>query len=122
MSQRGHGVRVVVSIASVAVVTGAIFGLKAVAPVLSLGILYLLAVLPAAVFFGLGYALFVSIASMLAFNFFFLAPLHSLALPSRWLALPSRWRSSCSPRTPRTRAFRGSRRSSPATGSCRASS
>jgi K+-sensing histidine kinase KdpD len=115
MSQRGHGVRVVVSIASVAVVTGAIFGLKAVAPVLSLGILYLLAVLPAAVFFGLGYALFVSIASMLAFNFFFLAPLHSLALPSRW-------RSSCSPRTPRTRAFRGSRRSSPATGSCRASS
>jgi two-component system sensor histidine kinase KdpD len=89
MTQRGHVMRVVVSIAAVAVVTGTIFGLKAIAPVLSLGILYLFAVLPVAVFFGLAYALAVSIASMLAFNFFFLPPLHTLALTDseNWVAL-----------------------------------
>ncbi len=89
MTQRGHGMRVVVSIAAVGVVTGAIFGLKAVAPVLSLGILYLFAVLPVAVFFGLVYALAVSVLSMLAFNFFFLPPLHTLALTDsgNWVAL-----------------------------------
>jgi two-component system sensor histidine kinase KdpD len=89
MTQRGHGMRVVVSVAAVAVVTGTIFGLKSVAPVLSLGILYLFAVLPVAVFFGLLYALAVSVLSMLAFNFFFLPPLHTLALTDseNWVAL-----------------------------------
>jgi two-component system sensor histidine kinase KdpD len=69
--------------------TGAIFGLRNVAPVLGLAILYLLAVLPVAVLYGLGYALAVSIASMLAFNFFFLPPLHTLALTDseNWVAL-----------------------------------
>ena len=82
-------VRAAVSAGAVALVTGVIFGLKAVAPVLGLGILYLFAVLPVAVFFGLGYALAVSIASMLAFNFFFLPPLHTLALTDseNWVAL-----------------------------------
>ena len=48
---------------------------------LGLGILYLFAVLPVAVLYGLGWALAVSIASMLAFNYFFLPPLaHTLAL------------------------------------------
>ena len=77
------------SAAAVAAVTGAIFGLKAIAPVLGLSILYLLAVLPVAVFYGLPYALGVSIASMLAFNFFFLPPLHTLALTDseNWVAL-----------------------------------
>jgi two-component system, OmpR family, sensor histidine kinase KdpD len=78
-----------VSAAAVAAVTGAIFGLKQVAPVLGLSILYLLAVLPVASVFGLAYALGVSIASMLAFNFFFLPPLHTLALTdsANWVAL-----------------------------------
>ena len=69
--------------------TGAVFGLKQVAPVLSLGVLYLFAVLPVAVFYGLGWALAVSIASMLAFNYFFLPPLHTLALTDsgNWVAL-----------------------------------
>jgi two-component system sensor histidine kinase KdpD len=89
MTQRGQGMRVVVSIAAIGGVTGAIFGLKSVAPVLSLGILYLFAVLPVAIFFGLVYALAVSILSMLAFNFFFLPPLHTLALTDsgNWIAL-----------------------------------
>ncbi len=86
---RGHAERLAVSAVAVAVVTGAVFALKTVAPVLGLAILYLLAVLPVAVLYGLGYALSVSIASMLAFNFFFLPPLHTLELTDseNWVAL-----------------------------------
>jgi two-component system, OmpR family, sensor histidine kinase KdpD len=86
---KGHAQRLAVSAVAVAAATGAVFGLKTVAPVLGLAILYLLAVLPVAVLYGLGYALAVSIASMLAFNFFFLPPLHTLALTDseNWVAL-----------------------------------
>ena len=42
---------------------------------LSLGVLYVFAVLPIAIVWGLAYAVGVSVASMLAFNFFFLPPL-----------------------------------------------
>ena len=81
--------RLAVSVVAVAAVTGAVFGLKQVAPVLSLGVLYLFGVLPVAVLYGLGWALAVSIASMLAFNYFFLPPLHTLALTDsgNWVAL-----------------------------------
>jgi two-component system, OmpR family, sensor histidine kinase KdpD len=80
---------VFVSVASVAVVTGAIFAFRGFVPVLSLGVLYLFAVLPVAVLFGLPFAVGVSIASMLAFNFFFLPPVHTLALrdSANWFAL-----------------------------------
>jgi two-component system sensor histidine kinase KdpD len=73
----------------VAAVTGVIFGLRNVAPVLGLGVLYLLAVLPAAVVWGLAVALPVSVASMLAFNYFFLPPVHTLQLREgeNWVAL-----------------------------------
>ena len=86
---RAHATRLALSAAAVALVTGAIFALNYVAPILSLGVLYIFAVLPIAVFYGLGYALGVSIASMLAFNFFFLPPLHSFALTDseNWVAL-----------------------------------
>ena len=77
------------SLAAVAVVTGVIFALKPVAPVLSLGVLYLFAVLPVAALFGLRYAVGVSVVSMLAFNFFFLPPTHTLQLADseNWVAL-----------------------------------
>jgi K+-sensing histidine kinase KdpD len=77
------------SLAAVAVVTGVIFALKPVAPVLSLGVLYLFAVLPVAVLWGLPYAVSVSVVSMLAFNFFFLPPTHTLQLhdSENWVAL-----------------------------------
>ena len=70
-------------------VTGAVFGLRTVAPVLSLGVLYVFAVLPVAIGWGLAYAIPVSIASMLAFNYFFLPPVHTLALrdSENWFAL-----------------------------------
>jgi K+-sensing histidine kinase KdpD len=77
------------SLAAVVVVTGAIFALKPFAPVLSLGVLYLFAVLPVAALFGLRYAVAVSVVSMLAFNFFFLPPTHTLRLADseNWVAL-----------------------------------
>jgi len=82
-------VRALVSVSAVAVVTGVVFGLKDVAPVLSLGVLYIFAVLPVAIFYGLAYAIGVSVLSMLAFNFFFLPPLHTLAMTDseNWVAL-----------------------------------
>src|SRR5436853_4646042 len=77
------------SLVAVAIVTGVIFALKPVAPVLSLGVLYLFAVLPVAVVWGLPYAVAVSVVSMLAFNFFFLPPTHTLRLADseNWVAL-----------------------------------
>jgi len=80
---------VLVSVAAVGAVTAVIFLLRDHVPVLSLGVLYLPAVLAVAVLYGLVYAVAVSIASMAAFNFFFLPPLHTLALrdSENWLAL-----------------------------------
>ena len=77
------------SLAAVAVVTAVIFALKPVAPVLSLGVLYLFAVLPVAALWGLRYAVGVSVVSLLAFNFFFLPPTHTLQLrdSENWVAL-----------------------------------
>jgi two-component system sensor histidine kinase KdpD len=76
-------------VVAVSLVTGAVFALRPLAPVLSLGVLYVFAVLPAAVGWGLAYALVVSVLSLLIFNFFFLPPLHTLALrdPENWVAL-----------------------------------
>jgi two-component system sensor histidine kinase KdpD len=80
---------VAVSVASVAAVTGVVFGLREVAPVLSLGVLYLFAVLPIAAVWGLAYAIPVSVLSMLAFNWFVLPPQHTFALrdSENWVAL-----------------------------------
>ena len=57
-----------------AVVTGVIFLFREAVPVLSLGVLYLFAVLPVARLWGRAWAVGVAVASMLAFNFFFLPP------------------------------------------------
>ena len=84
-----HLVALLASAGAVALVTGAIFALDSFAPVLSLGVLYVFAVLPVAVLFGLVYALLVSVASMLAFNWFFLEPTHTFQLRDgeNWIAL-----------------------------------
>jgi K+-sensing histidine kinase KdpD len=78
-----------VSLGAVALVSGAIFALKTVAPVLSLGVLYLFAVLPVAALWGLPFGVLVSVVSMLAFNFLFLPPTHTfrLADSENWVAL-----------------------------------
>ncbi len=77
------------SAALVACVTGVIELLKPHVPVLSLGILYLLAVIPVAIVWGTVDAVVVSVASMLAFNFFFLSPLYTFTIADsrNWFAL-----------------------------------
>jgi two-component system sensor histidine kinase KdpD len=80
---------VLFSVAAVAVVTGAVYALRPIAPVLSLGVLYVFAVVAVALVYGLAYAIPVSVASMLTFNFLFLPPLHTFALrdSANWVAL-----------------------------------
>ena len=80
---------VVGSAVSVALVTAAVFGLRTAVPVLSLGVLYLFAVLPVALLWGRAWGVVVAVASMLAFNWFFLPPRHTFQLADRanWLAL-----------------------------------
>ena len=77
------------SLGAVALVSVAVWALEPVAPVVSLGVLYLFAVLPVAALWGLRYAVPVSIVSMLAFNWFFLPPTHTLQLhdSENWVAL-----------------------------------
>ena len=77
------------TVAALAVATGLIYALRPVAPILSLGVVYTPAVLAVAIFFGMGYAIFASIAAMVAFNFLFLPPVHTLTLADgrNWTAL-----------------------------------
>lgn len=79
----------VASAAAVALTTGVVYALRPVAPDLSLGVLYVFAVLPIAIVWGLVWAIGVSVASMLAFNFFFLPPRHTFSLrdSENWVAL-----------------------------------
>jgi two-component system sensor histidine kinase KdpD len=80
----------VLASAGVVVLVSAIVALlKPHVPVLSLGALYVLAVLPVAILWGTVLAAAVSVASMLVFNWFFLPPYHSFHLQEsqNWLAL-----------------------------------
>ncbi len=82
-------VPIAASAAAVAVVTLAIGVLDDHVPVLSLGVLYIFAVLPVAVLWGLWFSLPVAVICMLAFNYFFLAPTHTFSLREgeNWFAL-----------------------------------
>jgi two-component system sensor histidine kinase KdpD len=82
-------VAVLTSAGAVAIVTAAIAVLEPYVPVLSLGVVYLFAVLPVAVAWGLPYAIAVSVAGMLAFNWFYLPPRHTFSLSdgANWFAL-----------------------------------
>jgi two-component system sensor histidine kinase KdpD len=77
------------SLAALAIATGLVYAIKPIAPVLSLGVLYTPAVLVAAVLFGAVWAIAVAVAAMLAFNFLFLPPVHTLTLTDarNWTAL-----------------------------------
>ena len=74
---------------AIAAVTLAVELLDGFAPVLSLGALYVFAVLPIAIVWGIAYAIPVAVGSMLAFNFLFLPPLYSFTLADgqNWVAL-----------------------------------
>ena len=81
--------RAAASTAALALVTGAIELLKGHVPVLSLAVLYLLAIIPVAVAWGSIFAVGVAIGSMLAFNFFFVEPLYTFTIQDtkNWFAL-----------------------------------
>jgi len=82
-------VGVLASAGVVVLVSAVVALLKPHVPVLSLGALYVLAVLPVAILWGTALAVVVSVASMLVFNWFFLPPYHSFHLQEsqNWLAL-----------------------------------
>ena len=78
-----------ISIATVAAATAAIYPLKQVAPVVSLSVVYLPAVLLASAYWGLALGLFTSLLSAAAFNFFHLPPTgrFTIADSRNWVAL-----------------------------------
>jgi two-component system sensor histidine kinase KdpD len=80
---------VVATFAAVAVATLLVYPLKSAAPVVSLGIVYLPAILLISTVWGLRLGLFASIASAVAFNFFQIPPLYrfTIAQEENWVAL-----------------------------------
>jgi len=80
---------VLAAIAGVALATAAVYPLKRVAPVVSLGVLYVLAVVVVSTFWGLYLGIGTSILSAAAFNFFHLPPhgRFELADERDWVAL-----------------------------------
>src|SRR5438128_729415 len=89
MKRLGFLVGGLASVGAITLVSLAIAALRSYVPVLSLGVLYVFAVLPIAVGWGLGFAIAVSVGCMLAFNWFFLPPEHTFQLRdgANWLAL-----------------------------------
>jgi K+-sensing histidine kinase KdpD len=79
----------VATLVAVAVGTLLVYPLKDMAPVVSLGIVYLPAILLISTVWGLRLGLFASIASAAAFNFFQIPPLYRLAIAQEenWVAL-----------------------------------
>jgi two-component system, OmpR family, sensor histidine kinase KdpD len=75
--------------AGIALITLLLFALKDVAPVLSLGVVYLLVVLAAATVWGLWLGVATSLASALAFNFFHIPPTgrFTIADSENWVGL-----------------------------------
>jgi two-component system sensor histidine kinase KdpD len=86
---RGQLVRAAAVAALIGGTTVVVAVLRPVAPDISLGALYVIVVMVAALLWGLAWAVAASIASLLTFNFFILPPVHTLALEDaeNWAAL-----------------------------------
>ncbi len=80
---------VVVALASVGIATAAIYALKQVAPVVSLSVVYLPAVLLVAAYWGIWLGLLTALLSAAAFNFFHLPPVgrFTIADSRNWAGL-----------------------------------
>ncbi len=78
-----------VSIGAIVVATVLIYPLKSVAPTVSLGVVYLPAVLLISAYWGLWLGLFTSLASALAFNWFHIPPVGHFRIADgrNWVAL-----------------------------------
>jgi two-component system, OmpR family, sensor histidine kinase KdpD len=73
----------------IAVTTALVYALKGVAPVVSLGVVYMPAILLVSIVWGLRLGLLAAVLSAIAFNFFHLPPLHrfTIAEEGDWVAL-----------------------------------
>src|SRR5579875_248864 len=80
---------ILVSLLAVAVATAAIAALKQVAPVVSLSVVYLPAVLLVSIYWGIALGLLCSLLSAAAFNFFHVPPTgrFTIARSDNWVAL-----------------------------------
>ena len=80
---------VVAAAGSVAVATAVVYGLKQIAPVDALGVVYVLPVLVLSTYWGLGLGLLTALLSAAAFNFFHLPPVgrFTLADGRDWVGL-----------------------------------
>jgi two-component system, OmpR family, sensor histidine kinase KdpD len=80
---------IVTAVLAVAIATAAIYPLKAVAPALSLSVVYLPAVLLISAYWGLLLGLLTSLASAAAFNFFHIPPVGRFTISDgrNWVAL-----------------------------------
>jgi two-component system sensor histidine kinase KdpD len=79
----------VVAVVAVALCTLILYPLQEIAPVVSLGVVYMLAVLIVSVIWGTGLGFATAVLSAAAFNFFHLPPIGELAIhdSSNWVAL-----------------------------------
>jgi len=77
------------TVSAAALGTLLVYPLKSVAPVVSLGVVYLPAILLISIFWGLRMGLLASVLSAVAFNFFQIPPLHrfTIADEQNWIAL-----------------------------------
>lgn len=77
------------TLGAIVVGTLLVYPLKSVAPVVSLGVVYLPAILLISIVWGLRLGLLASVASAVAFNYFQLPPLHRLTIADEenWIAL-----------------------------------
>jgi two-component system, OmpR family, sensor histidine kinase KdpD len=89
MGQRSTALGVIVAAGSIALTTALLFPLEEIADPVSLGVLYLLAVLLVATLWGLWLGLATSIVAALAFNFFHIPPTgrFTIADAENWVAL-----------------------------------
>ena len=77
------------AVTSVAAITGLVYGLREIMPVVSTGVAYMLAVLLVSSYWGLWLGLLTSVASALVFNFFHIPPTDgfTIANAENWVAL-----------------------------------
>ena len=82
-------VGVFAAVAAVALCTLLVYPLKQIAPVVSLGVVYLLAVLVVSAIWGAWLGVFTAVLSAAAFNFFHLPPVGHFEIrdSSNWVAL-----------------------------------
>jgi two-component system sensor histidine kinase KdpD len=86
---RSPATGLLVALGSVAAITALIFGLRELVPVVSTGVVYLLAVLLVSSYWGLWMGLATAVLSAFAFNFFHIPPTGRLTIAEgeNWLAL-----------------------------------